>query len=297
MNNTAWVDRAAYPFAPRYFNVDGARMHYIDEGDGPPIVMVHGTPTWSFLYRDLIRTLAPRYRCIAPDHLGYGLSDKPERAAYQPKDHARRLQALIEHLELRDLAMIVHDFGGPVGLSYALEKPSNIRSLVLLNTWMWSLRGDLVPELASRLGGGSVGRFFFRQFNIEARWLFKAVWGDRSKLGSALHRQYTSPFPEPGDREAMWVLARELLGSSEWYEELWSRRKRISTIPALLLWGLKDPIFRVRHLARWQGLFEDARSVTFSKAGHFVQEEARDELRPALDRFLGGATDRRHETA
>lgn len=286
MNDTIWIDRAAYPFASHYFEVDGARMHYIDEGSGQPVVMVHGTPAWSFLYRDLIRTLAPRYRCIAPDHLGYGLSDKPEQAAYHPKDHARRLQALIERLALRELTLIVHDFGGPIGLSYALDQPGNINSLVLFNTWMWSLRGEFVPEMASRIGGGSVGRFFFRQFNIEARTVFRAVWGDWSKLSATLHQQYIRPFPQPGDREAMWVLARELLGASEWYEELWRRRERISAIPALLLWGLKDPLFRVRHLHRWQALFKDAQTVTFARAGHFVQEEARDELRPALERFL-----------
>jgi haloalkane dehalogenase len=235
---------------------------------------------------DLIRALAPHYRCIAPDHLGYGLSDKPVRAAYLPKDHARRLQALIDHLKLRNLTLISHDFGGPIGLSYALEQPTNVRALVLFNTWMWSLRGEAMVEVASRMGGGRIGRFFFRQFNIELHTVFKAAWGDRSKLSAALHRQYTKPFPRRSDREPMWILARELLGSSEWYEELWSRRERISAIPALLLWGLKDPIFKERHLARWQRLFASSETVTFPQAGHFVQEEARDELQPALQRFL-----------
>jgi len=284
--DTGWVDRAAYPFTPRSFEVDGAHMHYVDEGDGPPVLLVHGTTTWSFLYRDLIRTLSRTYRCIAPDHLGYGLSDKPEDVAYRPRDHARRLKALVEHLGLRDVALIVHDFGGPIGLAYALEQPRNIRALVLFNTWMWTLRGEPLIEMASRIGGGSVGRLFFRRFNIELRTVFKTAWGDRSKLSAALHRQYTGPFPRPSDREPMWILARELLGSSDWYEELWSRRERISHIPALLLWGLKDPILRARHLSRWQELFRDAQTVTFPTAGHFVPEEARDELRPVLERFL-----------
>jgi haloalkane dehalogenase len=286
MNDTSWVDRTAYPFTPHSFACDGARMHYVDEGEGRPVVFVHGTATWSFLYRDLIRALAPDYRCIAPDHLGYGLSDKPVGADYLPKDHARRLRALIDHLGLRDITLVAHDFGGPIGLSYALEQPANVRSLVLFNTWMWSLRGEPVVEVASRMGGGWLGRFFFRQFNIELHTIFRAAWGDRSKLSAALHRQYTRPFPRRDDRDPMWILARELLGSSEWYEELWSRRERISAIPALLLWGLKDPIFKERHLARWQGLFADAETVTFPHAGHFVQEEARDELPPVIQRFL-----------
>jgi haloalkane dehalogenase len=182
----------------------------------------------------------------------------------------------------------VQDFGGPIGLAYAIDHPENVRSLVVFNTWMLSLRGDPLIEMGSRLAGGRVGRFFFPQFNVEAQLLFRAVWGDRSKLTSALHRQYTKPFPRPSDREAMWVLARELLGSSAWHESLWDRRERIRDIPALLLWGLKVPVFRPRHLTRWQGLFTDAQTVTFPGAGHFVQEEARDELRPVLNRFLEG---------
>jgi haloalkane dehalogenase len=290
MDDTGWIDREAYPFTPRTFEVDGAPMRYVDEGEGRPVLLVHGTTTWSFLYRDLIRTLSPRYRCVAPDHLGFGLSGKPEGAPYRPVDHARRLRALVEHLGLRDITLVLHDFGGPIGLAYALDQPGNLRSLVLCNTWMWSLRGEPLIEVASRLGGGSIGRVLFRRYNIELRTVFKAVWGRRSELSAALHGQYTGPFPRPSDREPMWVLARELLASSDWYEELWSRRERISRIPALLLWGLKDPIFRRRHLLRWQGLFTDVNTVTFPEAGHFVPEEARSELRPILHRFLAEQT-------
>lgn len=286
MQDASWVDRAAYPFEPRYFEIDGARMHYVDEGQGEPIVMLHGTPTWSFLYRDVIKTLAPHYRCIVPDHLGFGLSDKPERGAYHPKDHAQRLQALIEHLQLRDLTLVVHDFGGPIGLSYAAEHPSNVRALVLFNTWMWSLRGELVAEFASRSSNGPIGKFFFRQFNVELRTVFKAVWGDSSKLTAALYQQYVKPFPKPSDREAMRVLAHELLYASGWYEELWKRSEHIKDIPSLLLWGLKDPIFKQRHLARWQTLLAHAQTITFPEAGHFVQEEERDKVGLLVKQFL-----------
>ncbi len=102
--------------------------------------MVHGTPTWSFMYRHLIRDLSPRYRCIAPDHLGFGLSDRPAGWSYRPEDQARNLARLIETLGLKDLTLVVHDFGGPIGLAYALDHPENVRRLVLFNTWMWSFR-------------------------------------------------------------------------------------------------------------------------------------------------------------
>jgi haloalkane dehalogenase len=286
MHDDSWVDRTAYPFRSRYFEAAGGRIHYVDEGAGRPVVMVHGTSAWSFLYRDVIKALAPEHRCIALDHLGYGLSDKPGLAGYSPADHAARFRAFVEHLGLRDITLVVHDFGGPIGLSYAIDQPDNVRSLVLFNTWMWSLRGDAVAELASRVGGGTLGRLLVRRLNLELLVLLRAVWGDRSKLDRSLHRQYLGPHPLPRDRHAMWVLAGELLGSSAWYDELWNRREAIRCVPALLLWGMKDPIFRKRHLARWQGLFTDAQTMAFPAAGHFVQEEAADRIGAVLREYL-----------
>lgn len=297
MQDASWVDRAAYPFTSRFFEVDGARMHYVDEGDGEPIVMVHGTPAWSFLYRDLIKALSGRYRCIAPDHLGYGLSDKPAHAAYRPEDHARRLHALVEHLRLPPFTLVVHDYGGPTGLSYAIERPGAARALVLFNTWMWSLRREPFAQVAGRVAGGPLGALLIRRLNLEARVLFRSVWGDRSKLSADVHRQYVRPFPRPDDRQAMWVLARELLASSEWYESLWSRRESIRDIPALLLWGMKDPIFGPRFLARWQALFTNARTITFPTAGHFVQDEEHDAVALEVARFLDVRRDGAHDPA
>lgn len=129
-----WVDRAEYPFEPEAIILGPGTMRYLDEGDGESVVMVHGTPTWSFLYRHLVKGLRDRYRCVVPDHLGFGLSDKPARWSYAPADQARNLTTLIETLGLKDITLVVHDFGGPIGLSYALEHPENVRRLVLFNT-------------------------------------------------------------------------------------------------------------------------------------------------------------------
>ena len=128
-------------------------MHYVDVGAGPVILMVHGTPTWSFLYRRLITALSNDYRVVAPDHLGFGLSDKPTEAPYTPADHARRLAALISELGLSDLTLMVHDFGGPIGLAHALEQPDNVARLVLFNTWLWSVQKNKTAQQASRLFG------------------------------------------------------------------------------------------------------------------------------------------------
>lgn len=286
MQDLRWVDREAYPFKPHYFEIENGRMHYLDEGQGEPVLLVHGTPAWSFLYRDMIKVLSARYRCIAPDHLGFGLSDKPQQAAYRPADHARRLRALIEHLGLDRLSMVLHDFGGPIGLSYAIGQPHNIRALVLLNTWMWSLEGETVAEVASIGSRGPLGSMIFQYLNFELRVLFKMVWGNKAKLSPALHRQYLKPFPQPRDRQSLQTLARELRGSGEWYEELWQQRERIRNIPALLIWGLKDPIFKVRHLKCWQTLFSSAQTVTYPEAGHFVQEEEHSTIGQLAGQFL-----------
>ena len=281
----AWVDRSVYPFESRFIDVDGGRMHYVDEGAGRPLLMVHGTPTWSFLYRRLVAELSRSYRVIAPDHIGFGLSEKPRHWSYRPEDHARNLATLIERLALTDVALVVHDFGGPIGLSYAIEHPENVRGLVLFNTWMWSLVGS-PAERVSRFMAGPIGRFLYERLNVSPRVLVKAAFGDKRKLTKQVHRHYIEAFPSSAERRAPWVLAKELIGSTDWYESLWRRRERIVGKPALLLWGMKDPAFGPDALARWKELFRDARVIEFPEAGHFVQEESPEEAARLIEEFL-----------
>lgn len=288
MTDHPWIDRAEYPFTSHWMQLEAGRMHYLDEGSGPPVVLVHGTPVWSFLYRNLVKALAPTHRCIVPDHLGFGLSDKPEGWGYTPADHARNLQTLIERLGLRDITLVVHDFGGPIGLSYAVERPENVRRLVIFNTWMWSLRENREANQISRAMSGALGRFLYKRLNFSARYLIPIVGGD-TPLPKRIHRHYIDAAPDPQSRHAMWVCARELVGSSDWYDSLWQRRQRIAHLPALLLWGLKDRgvASGVFDLARWQGLFPGAQTITYPGAGHFVQEDAAAEVAGAVRGFVG----------
>ncbi len=287
METPAWLDRGEYPFQPRFLDLDAGRMHYVDEGEGPAVVLVHGTPVWSFLYRDLIKALSRTHRCIAPDHLGFGLSDKPAGWGYRPEDHARNLRELIERLGLRDITLVVHDFGGPIGLSYAVERPENVARLVVFNTWMWSLRENREAAQISGVMGGALGRFLYKRLNFSPRVLIPAIAGER-KIPPHIHRHYIDAAPTSQARHAMWVCARELVGSSDWYDSLWARRERIRSIPALLLWGLRDRGVQsgVFDLARWQGLFADARTVTYAGVGHFVQEEVAPQVAAEISTFL-----------
>lgn len=260
-------------------------MHYVDEGDGDPLVMVHGTPTWSFLYRHLIRELSRDHRVIAVDHLGFGLSDKPAHGDYRPQALAHDLAAVIERLDLQRMTLVLHDFGGPIGLSYALAHPRRVRALVLFNTWMWSLRGT-PAERISRFMSGPVGRWLYTRANLSPRFLLKAAFGEKRTLTRPIHRHYTGPFPTPASRRAPWVFARELMGSSEWFEHLWDQREAILDLPALVLWGMRDPAFTPRELERWKGALRNARFVEFPAAGHFVQEEAPAEAAREIREFL-----------
>ncbi len=288
-----WVDRELYPFEPHRFEVDGHAMSYLDEGNGPPVVLVHGTPTWSFLWRDVVTALRASHRVVAPDHLGFGLSDKAQDADYRPEAHARRLAALLEHLGLEHVSLVVHDFGGPIGLSYAVTRPENVERVALLNTWLWSNAGDRSVESASRLLGGPLGRLLYLRLNLSPRVLVPSAFADRRKLGREVHRHYLAPFPRASDRVAMWTLARELVASNAWYDALWSRREELAAKTSLLLWGMQDRLMPPRHLARLQEALPAAQVVELPGVGHFVTEEAGPAAVEHLRLFLALGDDRR----
>jgi haloalkane dehalogenase len=270
----AWVDRTLYPYTPRAFATPEGTMRFVDVGSGPAVVLVHGTPTWSFLYRELIARLSRAHRVVAVDHLGFGLSDKPADAGYRPEDHARRLAALIASLQLPDVSLVVHDFGGPIGLSYALQHPERVRELVIFNSWLWPLDDDRRVAQVARLAAGPLGRVLYRRLNCSPRWLIPLMMARRERLAAAAHAHYVRPFPTPATREGPWALARALAGSSEWYAGLWARRERLQGRPTLLVWGMRDPTFGPAALTRWRSAFPDAGCVEYPDSGHFVLEEA-----------------------
>jgi haloalkane dehalogenase len=280
-----WVDRHEYPFEPRGLTLPAGRISYVDEGEGQPIVMVHGTPTWSFLYRHLVKALRERYRCVAPDNLGFGLSDKPAGASYRPQDQAANLAALIDTLGLKNITLVVHDFGGPIGLSYAIERPENVRRLVLFNTWMWSFAGQARYRWLGRALGSPVGRVLYERFGFALNVMFRSAVTDKRRYTPAVQAQYARPLASAAERRATWVYARELLGSSEWFDGLWRRRERIAAIPALLIWGTSDPAFGDA-LPRWRSVFERVRVLELPRAGHAPPEERPEEIVPVIARFL-----------
>jgi haloalkane dehalogenase len=286
------IDRRSYPFADHWFQAPGGRMHFVDEGHGPPVVFSHGTPTWSFEWRHLIRSLRRDHRCIAPDHLGFGLSDRPDDFPYTPEAHARNFAAFVDGLGLDAMTLVVHDFGGPIALPVCLAAPEEVSRIVILNTWMWSFSGDRDMERKARVAGSRLGRFLYRRLNFSLRVLMPSAYGDRRKLHPRVHRHYLDRFPDPDSRgRVLWPLARSLLDSGPWFDSLWQQRERLSGRPALVLWGLADSAFRPRQLDRWRQTLPDARFVVYERAGHWPHEELPAHVTRDLHDWLVGTRD------
>jgi haloalkane dehalogenase len=282
-----WLDREAYPFELRALQLPAGRMHYVDEGAGDPLLFVHGTPTWSFEFRHLIKGLAPAYRCIAPDHLGFGLSERPADFAYTPEAHADALERFVERLNLERFTLIVHDFGGPIGLPLALKAPSRVDRLISINTWMWPLDDDADMTRKAKLASGAVGRLLYKYANASLRILMPSAYGDRSKLTRAIHRQYLEIFRDRDARvRVLHALAKALIASRDHYASLLAKADRLRELPTLIVWGMKDIAFQPHHLARWQQLLPQAEVSRLRSAGHWPHEEDPEAVRRAIENFL-----------
>jgi pimeloyl-ACP methyl ester carboxylesterase len=282
----AWLDLEEYPFAPHFFRTEAGALHYVDEGTGAPIVFVHGNPMWSFQFRNQVKALSGRYRCIAPDHLGFGLSDKPYGWDYLPAHHAAHLEGLLDSLDLTDLTLVVNDWGGPIGLSYAVHHPDRVRNLVVSNTWMWSVKDRFKFRMFSGLLGGFVGRALIKRRNLFANRILKTAFGDPNRLTPHIHEQYLRPLGTPEDRKGSWVFPRQIIGSSEWLASLWAQRGVLGKCRVLLAWGMKDGAFDARELAQWTAAFPQSAVARYEDGGHFVSEELPAAYTRDLQRFL-----------
>ena len=288
METPPWLDRQAWPWAPRSIDLREGRIHYVDEGTGAPMVLVHGTPTWSFEWRHVIAGLAGHGRTLALDHLGFGLSERPAAAGYRPEDHARRFAAWLGRVvPAESIHLVVHDFGGPIALDWALRHVDRLRSVTVLNSWMWSFEDDRAMRRGARLIGSAVGRFLYRRLNASLRLIMPSAYGDRRKLTPDLHRQYLSVFPDAESRErVLFALARSLLGSSDFFEALWQRRDHLARVPLELVWGMRDSAFPPYILQRWQRAMPHAHTTAIAGAGHWPHEEEPAAVVEALQRVI-----------
>lgn len=275
-----WLPRDLYPFASHYLEVDGARVHYVDEGSGPPLLLLHGNPTWSFLYREIILGLRDRFRCIAVDYPGFGLSTPARGYGFTPAEHADVIEKFVLALDLSNVTMMVQDWGGPIGLATATRHPDRFTSLVIGNTWAWP-KSDLATQLFSRTLGGPVGRYLILRRNFFVERIIPG--GTRLRdLSDRVMAAYRGPFPTPESRRPMQVFPREILASRAFLAEIERGLPALRDRPALLVWGPKDPAFRTKELRRWEQAFPRHRTVMLRGASHYIQEDAPDEIVAAI---------------
>ncbi|OJJ15264.1 alpha/beta hydrolase [marine bacterium AO1-C] len=285
MKNQDWIQPTLYPFRHRYMQLRQGQMHYIDEGQGETIVFVHGTPTWSFLYRDFIKSLSTQYRCIAIDHLGFGLSDKPKNFVGTPQAHSQNLEEFIDRLGLENVTLVVHDFGGPIGLSWAIAHPEKVKRIVLFNTWLWETKTDKDAQKIDKLLHGWLGNYLYLNTNFSPKVLLKQAFFDKKKLNKSVHRHYLKPFPNKASRYGLLKIGQSLVGSSDWYQQQFEQIDQIKDRPLLILWGMQDKFIRPTYLQKWVKALPQAKVVEL-QAGHFVQEEAPQAAITAIGKFM-----------
>jgi haloalkane dehalogenase len=189
------------------------------------------------------------------------------------------------------ITLVVHDYGGPIALDWALDHPDRLRHLVVVNSWMWPFDDDPTMRRRAALAGGALGRFLYRRFNASQRLIMPSAYGDRRRLTPAIHRQYLEVFPDADSRErVLFALAQALLGSGAFYRGLWERRHRLAGVPLTVIWGMRDSAFQPPILDRWLATFPHARPVRIAEAGHWPHEEAPEAVVDALRRVLAGGS-------
>jgi haloalkane dehalogenase len=268
----AWLSEDLFPFADQYADIDGARVHYVDEGSGPPLLLLHGNPTWSFLYRDIIAGLRDRFRCIAPDYPGFGLSVAPSGYGYTPAEHAKVIEALLLRLDLTEVTLMVQDWGGPIGFAVAARHPDRFAAFAIGNTWAWP-KSDPGTQLFSRFLGGPIGGYLIRHHNFFVERIIP-LGVRRKKLPEAVMAAYRGPFPTPQSREPVHVFPREILASRPFLTDIAAALPGLADRPTLIVWADQDVAFRDAERRRWEAIFPDHHTVILDGAGHYLQEDA-----------------------
>ena len=271
-----------FPVEHRFADLDGARIHYVDEGSGEPVLLLHGNPTWSFLYRKIIAGLRDDFRCVALDYPGYGMSDAAPGYGFTPAEHSAVVERFVDKLGLTGLTLMVQDWGGPIGLGLAGRRPELVRRLIIGNTFAWPLT-DLRVRAFSGALGGPPGRLLTRWFNLAPRVFFAR--GFAQPVPAEVMELYLAPWRDPARRAPAAIAPRQLVAAAPYLAEVEARLPKIADRPALIAWGLKDFAFRDAARRRFEEAFPRHRTVALADASHFVQEDAGDRIASEFKAF------------
>lgn len=274
------VNTALFPHTPNYLVLkNGARIHYLDEGEGPVLLLLHGNPTWSFLYRHLVAELKDEFRLIAPDYPGFGLSTAPSGYGFSAAEHADAMAEFVEQLDLRDMTVMVQDWGGPIGFALAGRQPQRVEAFVIGNTWAWPLERT-GHKVFSTLMGGWPGQF--------AAWCCNGIvhffmsQGVEQDLTDAELAMYLAPFAERGSRIATHAFPAQLWDADSFLQSVYDGLPQLADRPALIVWGSKDFAFQKPERSRFETLFPTHQTVLLENAGHFIQEDTPQEIAKAI---------------
>lgn len=284
---TGW--RFHYPFASHYLAQPAGRMHYVDEGRGEPILMVHGNPSWSFLYRQVIQSLRPLFRCVAPDHIGCGLSDKPQNFSYRLKDHIDHLENLMTTLDLQNITLMVHDWGGAIGMGAALRQPDRIKRIIAMNTAAFP--STRIPFRIAVCRWPILGPLAVRGGNLFARAALRMAVANPDHMSPTIAQGFLHPYNSWANRVAIQRFVEDIPIPDEHptyplIKQIGEGLRRFADRPVMLAWGLQDFCFSAHFLTEWKTRFPEAEVHAYSDAGHYLLEEKAEVLVPLMRNFI-----------
>lgn len=275
-----------YPFTDHWMPYQDGHVHYIDEGKGIPILLLHGNPTWSYLYRNVVKELSNEYRLIALDYPGFGMSKAPSNYQFTPQEHSQVVKAFIEYADIKNFVLVVQDWGGPIGLNYAVGHRENLRGLVLMNTWAWPA---ILPMWLFSLviGGWPLGYWLQTRRNFFAKNLVPNGIYHSEKITEELKKAYTDPFPTLDSRIPTWIFPRQIRKARTWLTEIESKLSNLSDLPTQILWGTKDSAgFPLSAMEKWQTYLPLNETEVLNDASHYVQEDRPDRVVASIQRVL-----------
>ncbi len=272
--------RKLFPYQSHYVDLDnGTKIHYVDEGEGPTLLLLHGNPTSAFLYRHLIAALKSDYRLVAPDYPGFGRSKAPTGYGFTAQEQAETMVAFFDRLELDDVVVMVQDWGGPIGFHLAQQRPERFHGFVIGNTWAWPLEGQRRYEMFSWILGGPIGRWINGAHNGVVHLFLKR--GIAGSLDREAYAAYFQPFLH-GDRTPVTVFPRELIAASPFLRTVERGMEDLKEYKALIVWGEQDFAFREPERRRFESYFPDHSTILLPNASHYLQEDAPDEIAQAI---------------
>lgn len=282
-----------YDFTHHYADVGGFRMHYLDEGRGQTVVMLHGNPNWSYYYRNLVVALRDNYRCLVPDHIGCGMSAKPNDQQYE-YSLAQRVTDMEQWLDkldaAHDLTLVVHDWGGMIGMAYATKYPDRIKRLVVLNTGAFHLPKSKPVPWQLKMARGVLGSILVRGFNAFSRGAVRSCVTRRA-MPDAVGRAYCAPYNSWANRIAVHRFVQDipLQPGDRGYDlvtKVADDLSQLQDVPMFIGWGLRDFVFDEHFLKEWRERFPKAEVHEYADCGHYILEDATDELIPLIRQFL-----------